>query len=292
MTQHRHYLQSKQDLAREISNLFDAVFEEDGLPISLYEIDEKANLWGVSIYADESISAATKDHMVSALQARGIDIEIASEIITDTDWVAQTLRQLNPVRAGRFLIHGNHDKGAARFNDISINIDAGLAFGTGHHGTTAGCLDILEVQLKRRKFNNILDLGTGSGVLAIAAAKATRHKVLASDIDPVATNVAQQNARINAVGSLTTCITARGFNHRDITARAPYDLIIANILAKPLQAMAYDFSRHCALGAIVILSGLLPHQKAGIVAAFRIQKFRFIKAHIREGWLTLVLRAG
>ncbi|MCF6320694.1 MAG: 50S ribosomal protein L11 methyltransferase [Rhizobiaceae bacterium] len=291
MTQHHHSLQANQTQVRKIFDLFDAEFEEDGLPVSSYEIDEKIDLWGISVYTDEHITQLTKTRMTKVLNDNGIDVDINSEIIDDTDWVAKTLRQLNPVRAGRFLIHGSHDKHAARFNDTAINIDAGLAFGTGHHGTTAGCLDMLGVQLKRRKFANILDLGTGSGILAIAAAKATKQRVLASDIDPVATNVARQNARNNGVGNLLTCITAKGFKHREITARAPYDLIIANILARPLQSMARDFALHLAPNATIILSGLLPHQKARIVASFRIQKMYFAKAHIRDGWLTLVLRA-
>ncbi|MCP4072855.1 MAG: 50S ribosomal protein L11 methyltransferase [Hyphomicrobiales bacterium] len=288
-TQHRHYIETDIRLAYQINDILDLEFEEDGIAVSLFEVDESKSIWCVSIYVASERSGEFKTRMKTALAKSGIRADIKSEVILPTDWVAKTLRQLNPVRAGRFLVHGSHDAQAAKFNDIAIKIDAGLAFGTGHHGTTAGCLEMLEQELKSRQYFNPLDLGTGSGVLAIALAKACKKEVLASDIDPVATEVARQNARLNSVGNLVTCVTATGLNHRKITSRTPYDLIIANILARPLQDMAKDFATHLAPGGTAILSGLLPHQKARIVAAFRIQGLRFAKAHIRDGWLTLVL---
>lgn len=290
ITQHRHYIEADIQLAYQINNILDAEFEEDGIAVSLFEVDEADSIWCVSIYVPSEQSDEFKSRMETSLTRNGIRTDIESEKILPTDWVAETLRQLSPVRAGRFLVHGSHDADAVKFNDIAIEIDAGLAFGTGHHGTTAGCLEMLEQELKPRQYFNPLDLGTGSGVLAIAIAKACKREVLASDIDPVATAVAHQNARLNNVGNLVTCITATGFNHREITARTPYDLIIANILARPLQDMARDFALHLAPHGTAILSGLLPHQKARIIAAFRMQGLRFVKAHIRDGWLTLVLR--
>jgi ribosomal protein L11 methyltransferase len=300
ITQHRHYLITDQQLADDIYHLLDAEFEEDGIPVSLFEEDEEKGLWNISIYTQVEDSVALKARMVGAIGDLGsgnddetatTKVQVKTEIIGETDWIAETLRQLSPVSAGRFVVHGSHDKGVVGFNQIAIEIDAGLAFGTGHHGTTAGCLEMLGRELKRQTFCNPLDLGTGSGVLAIGLAKATKTKVLATDIDAVATYVTGQNAKINSVHNLVTARTATGFNHREITARAPFDLIIANILARPLQKMAADFGRHAAPGATIILSGLLPHQKARIIAAFQIQGIHFIKAHIREGWLTLVLRA-
>ncbi len=288
-TQHRHYIETDIRLAYQINDILDVEFEEDGIAVSLFEVDESKSIWCVSIYVASEQSGDFKTRMKTALAESGIRAEIETETILPIDWIAKTLRQLNPVRAGRFLVHGSHDAQAAKFNDIAIEIDAGLAFGTGHHGTTAGCLEMLEQQLKSRQYFNSLDLGTGSGVLAIAFAKACKKEVLASDIDPVATEVARQNARLNGVGNLVTCVTASGLNHRKIISRTPYDLIIANILARPLQDMAKDFATHLAPGGTAILSGLLPHQKARIVAAFRIQGLRFAKAHIRDGWLTLVL---
>ena len=295
--QHRHFLNAPLDRAHTIYGILDDEFEEDGIPVSMFVVDEPTDLWCISIYSLLDHSDTLKARMAKAICEIGIEVEIQCEIIAPTDWVKQTLRQLSPVRAGRFVVHGSHDADAARFNDYGIKIDAGLAFGTGHHGTTAGCLQMLGEELKRRKYHQVLDLGTGSGVLAIAIAKASKAgkagktKILASDIDPVATKVARQNAQLNGVGNQLTCITASGFNHREITARAPFDLIIANILALPLQKMAVDFSHHLANGATIILSGLLPHQKARIVAAFRIQGMHLVRSHIRDGWLILVMRA-
>ena len=288
--QHRHYVNADFTLAHHISDLLDNEFEQDGIAVTLFEIDEGKAIWCACIYVLEHLSDQYKSRMVRVLSDNDITNDIHSEIIRPTDWVAKTLRQLSPVRAGRFLIHGSHDNDAVGFNDIAIRIDAGLAFGTGHHGTTAGCLEMLEQQLKSRQFYHPLDVGTGSGVLAIAVAKACKRQVLATDIDPVATQVARQNARLNNVGKWVRCVTAVGFKHRQITARTPYDLIIANILARPLQNMAKDLAAHLAPDGVAILSGLLPHQKARIIAAFQIQNMKFLKAHIRDGWLTLVLK--
>ncbi len=291
VVQHCHQVNAPQPDAIKIYELMDAEFDLDGLPVSLFEVDEVRDIWCVAIYCDKELSADTKSRFSDVLMNFDATLKVSSEAIGEQDWVANNLLQLSPVRAGRFLVHGSHDKNAPRFNDYAIQIDAGMAFGTGHHGTTAGCLDMLGDELKRQKFFNPLDVGTGSGVLAIAIAKACRVSVLASDIDPVATSVAQQNARINNTHTQLKCVTAAGFNHREITAKAPYDLIIANILARPLQEMAGEFSNHLAPGATVILSGLLPHQQTRIIAHFKIHGMKLIKSHIRDGWLTLVLRA-
>ena len=288
--QHRHYINADFPTAQRISDLLDDAFEQEAIAVTLFEIDEGNAIWCACIYVLEHLSDQYKERMAAVLSDNGINNDIHSEIIQPTDWVAETLRQLSPVHAGRFLVHGSHDNDVAGFNDVAICIDAGLAFGTGHHGTTAGCLEILEQQLKSRRFFNPLDVGTGSGVLAIAYAKACKQPILAGDIDPVATLVARDNARSNNVGKWVRCVTAAGFNHREITARKPYDLIIANILARPLQNMARDFAAHLAPDGVAILSGLLPHQKARIIATFQIQHLKFVKAHIRDGWLSLVLK--
>ncbi|MCB1430263.1 MAG: 50S ribosomal protein L11 methyltransferase, partial [Nitratireductor sp.] len=161
---------------------------------------------------------------------------------------------------------------------------------TGHHGTTAGCLDMLGLCLKENRYSRALDLGTGSGVLAIAVARSLPARILATDIDPVAVDVARQNCRLNGVASRIRCETAPGFAHRAFREEGPFDLVIANILAGPLQALARDLAANCAPGATVILSGLLPHQRARIVATYRLHGLDFVKAHIRDNWLVLVLR--
>jgi ribosomal protein L11 methyltransferase len=206
-----------------------------------------------------------------------------------TDWVAKSLEGLAPVRAGRFLVHGSHDRARVQANDLGIEIEAGLAFGTGHHGTTTGCLLAIECIAKRRPIVNALDVGTGSGVLAIAIAKRTRAAVLASDIDPVAVKVARENVRLNGVARFVRTIVATGLNHGAITARAPYDLIVANILAGPLVALAPAIARSLAPGGTVILSGLLVEQRRRVGAMYRGQGLMASRAIILGEWVTLML---
>ena len=210
--------------------------------------------------------------------------------LPETDWVAKSLEGLKPVRAGRFLIHGAHDRERVKPNDIAIEIEAGQAFGTGHHGTTIGCLIAIEREAKTRPILNALDIGTGSGVLAIALARQAKARVLASDIDPVATRVANENVRLNGVAATVRIVIAAGLNGRAFAERAPYDLVVANILAGPLAALAPAIRRHVAPGGTVILSGLLPEQRARIVATYRSTGLVLVRSMIVEGWLTLVLR--
>ncbi len=210
--------------------------------------------------------------------------------LPDTDWVAKSLAGLKPVRAGRFLVHGSHDRGAVKPNDLGLEIEAGEAFGTGHHGTTAGCLIAIERAAKTRRIRSALDVGTGSGVLAIALAKLAKARVLASDIDPVATRVAKENVRLNGAAAFVRTLTAAGLAGRAFTDRAPYDLVVANILAGPLAALAPAIRRVVAPGGTVILSGLLPEQRRRILATYRMTGLVLMRAMIVDGWLTLVLR--
>jgi ribosomal protein L11 methyltransferase len=209
--------------------------------------------------------------------------------LPDVDWVAKSLAGLKPVRAGRFLVHGAHDRDTAKANDIAIEIEAGEAFGTGHHGTTAGCLIEIERIAKARPIRNALDVGTGSGVLAIAIARLTGAPVVAGDIDPVAVRVARENVRLNSAAAQVRVVAAAGLRHAAIAAGAPYDLIVANILAGPLAAMAPAIARYAAKGGTVILSGLLPDQRQRIVAAYRGAGLRLLRSSVLDGWLTIVL---
>ncbi len=206
------------------------------------------------------------------------------------DWVGDSLAALKPVAAGRFIVHGAHDRSRIPPNAIAIEIEAALAFGTGHHGTTRGCLVALDrictAPPSRRM--KILDLGTGSGVLAIAAAKALRRPVLATDNDADAVRIARDNARLNRVGPLVATVKANGVASYPVQSGAPYDLILANILLKPLQRLAAPLSRLAAPGAHVVLSGLLPSHANAVIAAYhRLTLERRIDL---DGWTTLVFR--
>ncbi|ESR27315.1 Ribosomal protein L11 methyltransferase [Lutibaculum baratangense AMV1] len=202
----------------------------------------------------------------------------------------ESLEAMPPVSAGRFVVYGGHDRGRIRANQIGIEIEAAQAFGTGHHGTTWGCLKALDTLLKARRYERPLDIGTGTGVLAIGLAKALRRKVVATEIDPVATRIAVENARLNGVSALIEAHTADGVKALPVTRHAPYDLIVANILANPLVALAPDVERIAADRASVVLSGLLTWQRREVEAVWRTRGFVARDRLFRDGWATLVLQ--
>lgn len=210
-------------------------------------------------------------------------------LLPDVDWIKLSQEGLPPVRAGRFFVYGAHDAGMVPHGVIPIKIEAGLAFGTGHHETTALCLHVLSEISKRRRFANVLDLGCGTGLLAIGAAKLWRKSVLASDIDPVAVEVTNENARANGEAPLIRALTADGLDHPALAAKAPYDLIIANILAGPLTRLAPAIARALAPGGMVVLSGLLQWQENLVLSFYRPHGLQLRNAR-REGvWSALTL---
>ena len=204
--------------------------------------------------------------------------------------MANSLAGLEPVRAGRFLVHGAHDRAALRANDVGVEIEAGLAFGTGHHGTTRGCLLHLDRLLKRRRPRRVLDVGCGAGVLAIAAAKVLRRKVWLGDIDPIAVQVANENARLNGVGAACKAVVSRGVESLQLRDGAPYDLVFANILAKPLRLLAPSLAAVTAPDGEAIVSGLLLSDVPGVLAAWRGQGFYLAERIDLDGWASLRLR--
>ena len=214
---------------------------------------------------------------------------LSIEPVAATDWVAQSLADLKPVRVGRFLVHGAHDRSKLRANDIGIEIEAALAFGTGHHGTTRGCLQAFADLAKRRRFQRVLDVGTGSGILAIAAARLLRARITASDIDGRAIETARGNARINRAASLLAFVRASGATARAITSAAPYRLIFANILLLALMRLAVPFRGLTAPGARIVLSGLLPNHANAALAIYRAQGLVLEKRITLDGWVTLVM---
>ena len=208
-------------LAIPLSQALETALEQDGFPVAVFETDEEKAIWTVSVYCDGEKRAYVRGVIDVVLAETGIGPGITEETLEDENWVEKTLQDLAPVRAGRFVVHGSHDRGTVRAHEHGILIDAAMAFGTGHHGTTAGCLFMLDRAMKRQRYANALDLGTGTGVLAIAIARAAHIPVLATDIDPVATRIAVENARLNGVSAGVSAVTASGFAHRAITARKP-----------------------------------------------------------------------
>lgn len=214
--------------------------------------------------------------------------EIVVEPLPDQDWIRRSQEGLPPVRAGRFFVYGAHDSGTVPHGVIAIRIEAGLAFGTGHHETTALCLGVLSALARTRAFRNVLDLGSGTGILAIGAAKLWKHPVLASDIDPVAVAVTRANSVINDCGPLVRAVVADGLAQPVLSRAAPYDLVIANILAGPLTRLAPDIVRVLAPGAIVVLSGLLTNQERLVCSFYR--DLRLLYTRRTGPWSALVLQ--
>ncbi|MCO5065408.1 MAG: 50S ribosomal protein L11 methyltransferase [Rhizobiaceae bacterium] len=289
MTQTRLFARmSRADVERAFAAL-EMDFEDAGYPLAILEIDEDRDIHELSVYVEGEAGETSR-----AIETRLSELRIAAPIgleeLPDIDWVAKSLEGLKPVRAGRFLVHGAHDRDKRHIGDIAIEIEAGLAFGTGHHGTTSGCLEMIDRVVKREQPRNALDLGTGSAVLAIALAKLAHIPVLATDIDPVATRVAEANARLNGVSAWVSALTATGFGHPSFAARAPFDLIVANILARPLMRLAPQMARFTASGGSVILSGILERQRNAVLAAYVGQSFRHIDTLHREGWVTIHLK--
>ena len=217
---------------------------------------------------------------------------VSAAPLPDRDWIQLSQEGLPPVRAGRFFVYGAHDAGRVPAGVIPIRIEAGLAFGTGHHETTALCLEVLSNLARRRELPRaprILDLGCGTGLLAIGAAKLWRQRVLATDIDPVAVEVTRENARANGVAPLVSAAVSDGLDHAAIRSWAPFDLILANILAGPLTHLAPSIARVVGKGGVVVLSGLLRNQENLVLSFYRTQGLIFRRA-LRQGpWSALVL---
>ena len=289
MPQLRLHLTASRPGSTALFSALEAEFEEDGLPLALVEIDEGAGTEEISVYAEADAADAVEARMRAAAGAAGAALAIAREAVPDIDWVAKSLEGLKPVRAGGFVVHGAHDREELQAGEIAIEIEAGLAFGTGHHGTTAGCLDMLAALVRERRPANALDLGTGSAVLAIAVAKLAPIPVLATDIDPVAVAVAADNVRLNGVGGQVATAVADGFDDPLFSRHGPFALIVANILAGPLMELAPQMRRHLAPGGSLVLSGILERQHDAVVDAYAEQGFRRAGTLRREGWVTIHL---
>src|SRR6202047_1165962 len=252
--------------AKRVVDLLTESFFEGQAAIAAFEGPD--GRWDITVHFAEAPDQASIRELVGLAAGDDVARGIIFDTIEAKDWVKTTLGGLVPVRAGRFIVHGSHDRAKVAPNQLGIEIEAALAFGTGHHGTTRGCLLLLDSVLRAYRPRRVLDLGTGTGVLAIAAAKALQIKVLASDIDPLSVLVARDNARLNGAGNLVETIRATGFSAPQFADHGPFDLVLANILANPLRQMATPMARHLAPSALVILSGLLTPQAPVVIAAY------------------------
>ncbi len=256
----------------------------EGATYSILEEDEDRDVWRIDAFP---IDAGEAERLREALAAHA-GLSVATETLADADWLAMALSGLPPVRAGRFFVYGAHDGGRRPANTVNLRIEAGAAFGTGHHGTTVGCLYAYDALLKRRRFAKVLDVGAGTGVLAIAAAKTGSKLALGVDIDPVSVRIGRENATLNHVRA--RFVHADGLDHRQVQAGAPYDLVFANILARPLVRLSSDIGDALKPGGLAILSGLLRRQERYVRAAYLARGFRVERRHHRDAWATLVLR--
>jgi len=274
--------------ARGIVDVIEESLDQSEVAVAAFERAESD--WEIVLHFAEPPDQAAVRDLIALVVGNDIAARMTFQTVEAKDWVKASLEGLVPVEAGRFVVHGRHDRARVAINRLGIEIEAALAFGTGHHGTTRGCLLLLDTVLRRQSLASVLDLGSGTGVLAIAAAKALRRNVLASDIDPQAAIVAQENARLNGVGNLIESICATGFAAPQFRARAPFDLILANILANPLRQMAPTMAAHLAPGGLVILSGLLSQQAASVVATYRSVGLVLLRRLQINGWSSLLMR--
>jgi len=273
--------------ARRIATFLGESLGTEDIVCAAFEGDD--GRWQVAIHFRTAPDEAGLRGLVKLVAGETAAEALSIEPVAAANWVAQSLAGLKPVHAGRFIVHGAHDRTHVRANDIGIEIEAALAFGTGHHGTTHGCLLALADLAKRRRAQRVLDVGTGTGVLAIAAARLMRTRVVAGDVDAVAVDAARSNARLNRVASLITFAVGAGTRAPAIAAGARYDLIFANILLGPLTRLAVPLRKLAGPRARVVLSGLLPSHANAVVAIYRNQGFVLERRILLEDWVTLVM---
>jgi ribosomal protein L11 methyltransferase len=287
-------LVSDERRARAVADLIVESFEPAEAASTAFETDELwpggGKAWLMEAYFGWEPDEAAIRALIAAASDEATARSASFGLTEKRDWVANSLAGLKPVRAGRFLVHGRHDRARVAANDVAIEIEAGLAFGTGHHGTTRGCLLHFDRMLKRRRPKRVLDVGCGAGVLAIAAAKVLRRKIWLGDIDPVAAAVADGNAGHNGVGVLCRAVVSRGVENVRLREGAPYDLVFANILAKPLRLLAPSLAAVMSADGEAIVSGLLLADVAGVLVSWRAQGFHVAERIDLEGWVSLRLQ--
>jgi ribosomal protein L11 methyltransferase len=280
------------DAARTVAGVIEETLDPPPNALSLFEVPRAglAASYRIDAYFDDAPDLIALAQAFSEMGVVGASTP-RIESVPNVNWVALSQAALPPVEAGRFIVHGSHDAVRVGRRRGAILIDAGEAFGTAHHQTTHGCLEALGQLAHVMKPRRVLDLGCGSGVLAIAASRLMPHAtILASDIDPTSVDVARENSRLNGAGSRVRVVVSAGFQHPALHQGKAFDLIMANILARPLIALAGDIRHRLAVGGIAVLSGLLVTQAEQVSAAYRASGFRMVRRADRTGWTTLVLQ--
>jgi len=276
------------DAAHALAGALQDLVEPPPEALTLFETEGGA-LWRVEAYYADLPDPTALNAALAEMTGRNLPALVA-EAVPDLNWVALSQAALPPVAAGRFTVHGSHDRGRVPRGPGSILIEAGEAFGTAHHATTHGCLGAIDRITRRRTFGRVLDLGCGSGVLAIAASRALPHaRILATDIDAQSAVVARANVRINGAAARIAVRHAGGLAHPAVRAAGPFDLVVANILAGPLIALARQIARIIEPGGTLVLSGLLVPQAAAVSAAYRAAGFHLTRHERIAGWSTLTL---
>lgn len=255
----------------------------EGATYSILEEDEDKGIWRIDAFP----TTDEEDASLMALLGE-YDLKVVRDTLADADWLAMALSGLPPVRAGRFFVYGMHDRGRLPASTVNLRIEAGAAFGTGHHGTTVGCLQAYDRLIKARKFNKVLDVGAGTGLLAIAAARTGSKLAVGTDIDKPSVRISKENAKVNKANA--RFVHASGLSNPLVANNAPYDLVFANILARPLISLAQDIKRALVPGGTVILSGLLRTQERMVKAAYLSRGFKVVSRIHRDAWATLVLQ--
>ncbi|MDU8910432.1 50S ribosomal protein L11 methyltransferase [Aestuariicoccus sp. MJ-SS9] len=255
--------------------------------VGVFEIEDGSGTWEVGGYFTEEPDAVGLALLAAAFDAA----EFVVSEVPDTDWVDKVRRELTPVPAGRFFVYGSHDADKVPEGSEPLLIEAAMAFGTGHHGTTLGCLKALD-RLASDGFQgrSVADIGCGTAVLAMGAARIWPHTVIAGDIDEVAVEVAQANVRANILEDKVICVVATGFDHPELAARGPYDLVFANILKQPLIDLAPDMARHLQPEGFAILSGILTRQSDEVVAVYARNGINLVREEVIGDWVTLTLQ--
>lgn len=279
---------SDRSLAHQVANALQDLIEP--APDALTIFENGTDAWRLEAYFTDGVDADALHAEVSAvLDLTPPPFEMGD--VPDLNWVAISQAALPPVSAGRFTVHGSHDRGRVAQGPGAILIDAGEAFGTAHHATTLGCLLAIDRLTRAETFDTVLDLGCGSGVLAIAVAKTLpKARIIATDLDPQSVKVAAENMRLNGVSQRIATAAAYGVNHTWLRQSPPFDLVIANILAGPLIELSPDLARTVTRGGTLILSGLLIPQAPQVIAAYRTAGFHLIRHDRITGWATLTLR--